>query len=380
MDDPVGTAVGVIVNPVAGIGGPAGLKGSDGPAIQAAARARGSSAGAGRRARVALARIEGAHHGARILTAGGTMGEDAVNAAGLIPRVVYRPAAAGTTAQDTIDAARALARAGAGLILFAGGDGTARDICDADLEGVAVLGIPAGVKMYSECFAVSPVAAGAVAARWMTRGTLPVAAREVLDVDEEQVRHGRVDPTLHGTVPVPVDPVRTQARKSPTAASEIGAARIAAEGAVARMRPGVLYLLGPGSTIAAVADLLGVEGTPLGVDVVRDGELRASDVSERDLLGSIEPGNTTAVVTIIGGQGFLLGRGNQQISARVLRRIGDDPLLVVAPEQKLIDLGGRPLLVDTGDDDLDRRLAGHIEVTTGPRSVSLYPVEAPEPF
>ncbi len=305
------------------------------------------------------------------------MGEDAIEEAGLTPNVVYRPADEMTSAQDTIEGARALANAGARLILFAGGDGTARDLCDAGLGGVAVLGIPAGVKMYSECFAVSPVAAGAVASRWMATGSLPVAGREVLDVDEEQVRHGRVDPTLHGMVKVPVDPQRTQARKSPTAVSQLGAVRTAAEGAVGRMHPGVLYLLGPGSTLGAVADLLGIEGTPLGVDVVRDGELVARDVSERDLLEMVAPGNAKAVITIIGGQGFLLGRGNQQISAAVLREIGDDPLLVVAPEQKLIDLGGRPLLVDTGDDGLDRRLAGHIEVTTGPRSVSVYPVEPP---
>ncbi len=371
-------SIGVIVNPVAGVGGPAGLKGSDGAEIQAAAITRGSSARAEGRAADALALIGRMRPGAHVLTAADSMGEDASRAAGLTPDIVYRPAAAETSGRDTTAAATALAHAGARLILFAGGDGTARDVCDALLGDTAVLGVPAGVKMYSGCFAVSPVAAGAVAASWMTRGKHPVAEVEVLDVDEEQIRHGRVDPTLYGMVRIPIEPGRTQARKSPTGASQLGAVRSAAAGVVERMRPGVTYLLGPGGTISEVATLLGVEGTPLGVDVVRDGALVLADASERELLALVDGRVARAVLTVIGGQGFLLGRGNQQISAAVLEKIGDDPLIVVATEEKLIDLGGRPLLVDTGDPDLDMRFEGYAKVVTGTRTTSLYPVLAPE--
>jgi len=376
--DTVTATIGVVVNPVAGIGGPAGLKGSDGAAVQAAARERGATERAGTRAAAALAVIARAHPGAPILTVAGPMGENAVRSAGLTPVIVHRPSSTSTDGDDTTRSVEALAGAGATLILFAGGDGTARDVADARRGTAAVLGIPAGVKMYSACFALSPAIAGAVAVRWLGRGPLPTADREVLDVDEDAVRHGRVDPVLHGTVPVPVDPGRTQARKAATASSSHGAVRSAAAGAVERMRDGITYLLGPGSTVGAVAALLGVPGTPLGVDVVRDGELVLADASEVDLLDLIVPGATKAVLTIIGGQGFLLGRGNQQISAAVLGRIGDDPLIVVATEEKLVDLGGRPLLVDTGDPDLDENLAGHVEVVTGPRAASLYPVVAPE--
>ncbi len=121
-----------------------------------------------------------------------------------------------------------------------------------------------------------------------------------------------------------------------------------------------------------------MEGTPLGVDVVRDGALVLADASERELLALVDGRVARAVLTVIGGQGFLLGRGNQQISAAVLEKIGDDPLIVVATEEKLIDLGGRPLLVDTGDPDLDMRFEGYAEVVTGRRTTSLYPVLAPE--
>lgn len=238
----------------------------------------------------------------------------------------------------------------------------------------AVLGIPAGVKMYSPVFAVSPAAAGAIAADWVAQGVLPTEEREVLDVDEAALRRARVDPVLHGFLRVPVRRGRTQARKAPTPASEAAAVEAAARGAVARMRPGVRYLLGPGGTTAEVARQLGVVGTPLGVDVVLDGAVTVAGASEQQLLAETAAGPAQAVVTVIGGQGFLLGRGNQQLSASVIRSLGDEPLMVVAPEQKIIDLRGRPLLVDTGDAALDARLSGHVRITTGVGTSSLYAV------
>lgn len=369
--------IGLVVNPVAGIGGPAGLKGSDGAAVQAAARERGAVPRARERAARALDVIAASHPGVMILTAAGAMGADAVRAAGLRACVVYQPTGAETTAVDTRDAASALAAAGASLVLFAGGDGTARDVYTGLPPGTAALGVPAGVKMYSACFAVSPVAAGAVAARWLDE-PLPVQQSEVLDVSEDQIRHGRVDPTLFGMLAVPFLRGRTQARKAATAASEQEAVQAAARGMTGLMLPDVAYLLGPGGTTAAVAAELGVPTTPLGVDVVLNRETVLSDATETQLLGLVSEVPARAVITVIGGQGFLLGRGNQQISSAVLRAIGPDPLLVVATEEKLIALGGRPLLVDTGDAELDTALSGYIEVVTGPSTRSVYPVSAPE--
>ncbi|MFF2050966.1 ATP-NAD kinase family protein [Leifsonia sp. NPDC058194] len=373
-------SIGLVVNPVAGIGGPAGLAGSDGAAVQQEALRRGGVPRASVRAEEALAVLASAHPGAEVLTAAGALGEDAVRAAGLVPRVVYRPAdvaarAAATTGDDTARAAAALHAAGATLVLFAGGDGTARDVARGLQAGVPVLGIPAGVKMYSGCFAVGPAAAGALAAAW-TGGPLPTADAEVLDLDEEGMRAGRPDPRLFALVPVPAAPGRTQARKASTPASERESVHGAAVGAVSRMLPGVRYLLGPGGTTAEVGRVLGLDTTPLGVDVVEDGQLVARDVTAAQALSAVDGRPAQAVVTVIGGQGFVLGRGNQQLSPRVVAALGPHPLLVVATEQKLIDLAGRPLLVDTGDPALDARLAGHLTVVTGPATASIYPVSA----
>jgi predicted polyphosphate/ATP-dependent NAD kinase len=371
--------IGLVVNPVAGIGGPAGLAGSDGVDVQSLAAARGSAARAGERAALALSSLPPS---TEVLTAAGAMGEDAATAAHLRPRVVYIPASgatADTTAADTTAAVRALAAAGATLVLFAGGDGTARDVSAAlaDIPHVAALGIPAGVKMYSPVFAVSPRAAGGLAAAWLGGG-LPLQTREVLDVDEAALRRARVEPRLYGELRVPYRAGRTQARKSPAPASEHDAIVRAARGAASAFRPGVRYLLGPGGTMAEVARVLGVEKTPLGVDVVLDGRLVRRGASEPELLDELAQGPAKAVVSIIGGQGFLLGRGNQQLSARVIAALGADPLVVVAPESKLIELQGRPLLVDTGDPVTDGSLTGFIRVVTGPAASSFYPVHAPE--
>jgi predicted polyphosphate/ATP-dependent NAD kinase len=369
--------IGVVVNPVAGVGGPAGLVGSDGEAVQREAFQRGARPRAAARATAALAVLAAAHPGLEVLTGGGPLGEDVVRAAGLRPRVVYRPDASGpTTADDTARAVAAFAAAGAGLVLFAGGDGTARDAVRGAGADLAVIGIPAGVKMYSGCFAVAPAAAGAIAAEWTDAGGLPTREAEVLDLDESALRAGRPDPRLFALVDVPVSAGRTQARKAPTPTGEADAVRRAAAGAVSLLEPGVRYLLGPGGTLAAVSRKLGIPGTPLGVDVVQDGQLIARNVSEDQALDAIAGRAARAVVTVIGGQGFLLGRGNQQLSPSVVAALGPDPLLVVATEQKLLDLAGRPLLVDTGDPCLDARLAGHIRVTTGPSSSSIYPVSA----
>lgn len=381
--------IALVVNPIAGVGGPAGLAGSDGAAVQERAEALGSRRRAAERARLALETVaaRSAADASRpvVLTAAGAMGEDAVRAAGLEPRVVFAPPGEGvreTTAADTTAAARALVDAGASLVLFAGGDGTARDVAAGLGPDAAALGIPAGVKMYSPVFAVSPRAAGALAAAWVAAseagGSLPVQQREVLDVDEAQLRVARVEPRLYATMPVPYLAGRTQARKSATPASEHAAVVAAARGAARSLRPGVRYLLGPGGTMAEVARELGVAKTPLGVDVVLDGAVVRAAASESELLDEIAAGPAKAVVSVIGGQGFLLGRGNQQLSARVLHALGPDPLVAVAPEQKLIDLGGRPLLVDTGDAAVDARLAGFVRVITSAATTSIYPVTAPD--
>lgn len=366
--------VGLVVNPVAGIGGPAGLKGSDGVEVQRLALARGGQLRSAERAvRMLSALPDGID--LELVTVGGAMGADAVSAAGRQAKVVWTPPAAVTEGADTTAAVTALVEAGASLVVFVGGDGTARDVAAGLGAEVPVLGVPAGVKMYSSCFAISPEAAAAVVSRW-AGGGLPTRVAEVLDVDEAALRSAPRRPDLVALVRVPELPGRTQARKAATPASEASAVTAAALGAARALEPGVQYLMGPGGTIAEVGRQLGLQLSPLGVDLVRDGRLVATDLTEGEAFAWASAAPTRAVLTVIGGQGFLLGRGNQQLSARVVEALLPDPLVVVATEQKLLELAGRPLLVDTGDPELDRRLSGHVRVITGPRSAVMYQLQS----
>ena len=369
-----GAAIGLVINPIAGIGGPAGLKGSDGADVQELARNRGGVEHAVQRTVVALRRLP---KGTVVLTAAGAMGADACAAVpGLRVEVCYQPVSP-TSADDTVAAVAALVARGVGLILFAGGDGTARDVLrglsqpsPVELGETPILGIPCGVKMYSGVFAVSPVAAGAIAAAVVEGADIAIETRDVVDISEQQIRAGIVEATLFGTAPTPVVRGRTQSRKAATGASEADAVRGVAAGLAARLLPGHIYFLGPGGTMAALASELGVPNTPLGVDVVQDGRLLLADASATELLGFTHESPCHAVITSIGGQGFLLGRGNQQFSATVLRALADPPLLVGATTGKLLGLDG-PLLIDTGDDELDAALAGHQRVTTGIQDIAL---------
>lgn len=378
------TRVGLVVNPVAGLGGRVGLGGTDGPGRARTALSLGARPLAAARAAAALgelaARAGGpARDGLLVVTAAGPLGAESVAAAGLTERIVYAGTGRDTSAADTAAAVRAVVAEGVGLLLFAGGDGTARDVLGSlrSLSDVPcpVLGVPTGVKMHSAVFAVSPRAAGEVAAAWLARtGGVRLRDAEVMDRDEDALGEGRVTSRLFGWLPVPDVPVRVQQRKTGSAAAAPEAVGGIAAEVAERVGAGLL-VLGPGSTTRAVAAALGADVSLTGVDVLglRPGHpprVVARDVGEDALLGL---GPAWIALSPIGGQGFLLGRGNQQISARVLRAAGGrERLLVLCTEAKLAALGGRPLLLDTGDDALDAELSGHHPVITGRRHTSLY--------
>lgn len=365
--------IGLIVNPYAGIGGRVGLKGSDGSEVRRRALELGASAEApGRAARfvVALAALDPA---IRLAAAAGRMGEAIVREAGLVPLVVGESRGAATDAEDTRRAARAMRDLRVRVIVFVGGDGTARDVLDAVGQSVPVLGVAAGVKMYSAAFAIGPERAAALVADF-ERGGVALREAEVLDLDEDAYRAGRVSPALHGYLRVPYRRESIQGSKEPSPAGEEEAARGIAAEMVERMVDGRAYILGPGTTTRAIAHQLGLPKTLVGVDVICDREVVVADASEADLLRIVSDTPAVVVVAPIGGQGFILGRGNLQISPAVLSRVGAADVLVVATPAKLAGLGGRPLRVDTGDLEVDRSLAGHAHVITGHHELALYRV------
>lgn len=303
------------------------------------------------------------------------MGEEEARAAGLAPLVVGRLGEA-TTREDTRAAAVELAERGVELLLVAGGDGTAVDVLEAIGDRVPLVGVPAGVKMHSAVFAVNARAAGRLALDVVEGRVRRTAEAEVMDVDEEALRAGVVSPRLYGYAAVPVAPSLVQGAKARSAPAEQAAQEGIARYVAGHVLGDRLCLIGPGTTTRAIMTALGLEKTVLGVDVVRRRSLVARDADERTLLALTEETGAAVVVTPIGGQGFLFGRGNQQLSPEVLSRLGRESLVVVATEAKLAALGGRPLLVDTGDPALDAALAGYLRVITGPNRETVYRVAA----
>ena len=361
--------LGLVVNPIAGMGGRVGLKGTDGKEILAEAIRKGATEAAPSLALLALRELLPLGGSLTVLCASGDMGENQCIALGFAYEVVYHSdhvsGPCQTDEQDTIKAAREMERAGVELILFAGGDGTARNIYTAVENRVPVLGIPAGVKIHSPVYANSPKKAGQLAVEYF-QGTRPtLRLEEVVDLDEEALRNGEMRTSLFGYLQVPYKHAFMQNKKAPTPLSD-GEAQVAiALDVIDHMEDGVRYVIGPGTTTKAVLSALGIEGTLMGVDVIENRKLLARDCDERQLLALVETGKTKLILTPTGGQGYLLGRGNQQISPAVLKCIGKENIMILATDGKLVQQGGRPLLLFTGDRETDVRLSGYFKVKTG---------------
>ncbi|MCO8245102.1 ATP-NAD kinase family protein [Haladaptatus sp. AB643] len=347
--------IGVVVNPIAGMGGRVGLKGTDGMVTEA--RERGAEQRAPARAIDALSALYERAPGTKLLTYGGEMGANEAREAGFDPEVVGEPEGENTntketSASDTREAVHRLISEGIDLLLFVGGDGTAVDVAEtlsAEGSEVPMLGVPAGVKIYSSVFAVTPKAAGRVAA-----GFDRVEEREVNDIDEEAYRDGEVRAELKAIARVPV-------AESLQSSKQLGGGTVEslAQGVADDVQEGVTYVLGPGSTVGAIKAELGFEGSPLGVDVWRDGELLARDANEEEILAVLGDENVI-VVSPIGGQGFVFGRGNHQLSPAVICR---STVEIVASKTKLDGIG--VLRADTGDEDVDESLRGWHKVRVG---------------
>ncbi len=364
--------IGVLVNPYAGIGGSVALKGSDGEATRDEALRRGATQQAPERMSRALSSLAGLSN-VTLLTWGGLMGEQSCRDAGLAFEVVGESSMP-SGSSDTRQAAKDLKAAGAELLLFAGGDGTARDLVDAVGQSLPVLGVPAGCKMHSAVYAVNPEAAASLLRELAEGSLVALQQADVRDIDEEAFRQGVVKARHYGELQVPAEARYLQQVKCGGREVEDLVVTEVAAWVADSMEADTWYLMGSGSTVAVVMEQLGLDNTLLGVDAVYNGELVASDLGAEALLALIGDQPAKAVITVIGGQGHLFGRGNQQFSPSLIRRLGKENIQILATRTKLNTLDGRPLLVDSGDAELDRELCGLWPVTTGYEDQILYRV------
>jgi len=353
--------MGFIINPIAGMGGSVGLKGTDGEAYRLALM-RGAKPIAWIRALEFLNNINTNEF--RILVGNGEMGLNTVVKSRHRDKItaVIGEYKVETTPEDTKMIASEMAREGIDILVFVGGDGTARDIYEAVGENVVVLGVPSGVKMYSSVFAANPIAAARVFEAFI-EGRARIVEREVLDIDEDAFRRDELVIRLYGYLKVPVveDYIQSSKTPSPTTGSEEENKESIAKYIVENMEDDTLYILGPGTTVKAINKLLGLPYTTLGVDLVVNKKLLVKDAWEKDIIEALKTyGRAKIIITPLGGNGFIFGRGNQQITPRIIRRVGRENILIVSTMSKLMNL--KYLLVDTGDREVDKMLEGYYKI------------------
>ena len=371
--------IGFVVNPFAGIGGAVALKGSDGKDIVALALSRGARPQAETRAKIAMQQASSTNN-FTIFTAAGSMGENVLSTLNLPCEVLCKTdeqaADEQTTAEDTKNVIRLFVEKAVDLIVFAGGDGTARDVLDvlsSELNSsIPVIGIPAGVKIHSAVYAVTPLSAGELINLILSGQPMSLHDAKVMDLDEQAFREGKVNAKCYGYLPVPVDDTRMQLiKQGGLNHHEIALQEIATD-IIESMESDVFYLVGSGSTTAEIMNQLLLENTLLGIDIVCNQQLIASDVDEKTIMQTIKNHPAKIIVTVIGGQGHVFGRGNQQLSAKVIEQIGQENIIIVASNEKLRSLNKRPMIADTGDTDLDKQLAGLYSVISGYQQKTLY--------
>lgn len=357
--------VGFVINPVAGIGGKAGLKGSDGREIQEEAMEKGILPEAHIKAERALRQLLPLQDDIDIITFKGAMGGDTAEALGFRTEFAGSEKKYGhTEPADTEALAETALRENADLILFAGGDGTARNIYRAVGNRVPVIGIPAGVKIHSAVYAVTPESAGQAAMQYLQGGTQKTREAEVMDLDEELYRQGVVAPRLYGYMVVPDNRQKMQNVKMRSVSENVNLDCIATD-VIKSMEEDVVYLIGAGTTTRNIMEILGQDYTLIGIDAVRNGQLIGKDLDEPGIWDIVSKYRCEIVLTVIGGQGHILGRGNQQISPRIVRKVGVSGIKIVATKEKLLSLPLHRLLVDTGDAELDEEFRGYVRVITG---------------
>ncbi len=369
--------VGLIVNPIAGMGGRVGLKGTDN--VLKLAIKKGAEPTSPKRATEFLQELKKKMLETRIdiVTCPSVMGQDEAEAAKFEVEILPMTIGMQTTAEDTKSAVQLLIAENVDLIVFVGGDGTAKDILDTlqSCPEIPVLGVPSGVKMYSGIFAVNPSDAAEVLLAF-SRKEAEVTDFEIIDADEAAIRSDHFSVKLHGYLKGPFLPAHIQGSKqmSPETVDEVDSQKAIGRFIIEEVPPDATMILGPGTTVKQVAELLNVKKTILGVDLLKEGKV-ILDADERRLLEEVHDWSKTwIIVSPIGHQGILFGRGNQQISPKVIKLVGKRHIIVAATKSKLQSIEGNVLRIDTGNAEIDRMLKGYIKVATDYREWRLVEV------
>jgi predicted polyphosphate/ATP-dependent NAD kinase len=367
--------LGLIINPIAGMGGRVGLKGTDGPEILKKAIQLGAKPVSRRRTGEALKALLSLKDSVDLFTCPRKMGEEIAIDCGFEPQIIDGVSLSSTSAKDTQKAARAMQERGVDILLFSGGDGTARDVYEAIGNSTVVLGIPTGVKVHSAVFARNPLAAGELCALYLQGKAKKVTEAEVMDINEEDFRRGILSARLYGYLKIPYRNRYVQRLKSGSSPDDRYAQEAIAASVIENMSNSFHYIIGPGTTTRTIMEKLGLDYSLLGIDIVYKKSLVGKDLNEKEILSFIKGKPSKLVLTPIGGQGYLLGRGNQQISPEVISHVGKDHIIIVATPNKINSLAGRPLLIDSGDGQTDRLLSGYYRVFTSYRDSIIHKVQ-----
>ncbi|MFA5771317.1 MAG: ATP-NAD kinase family protein [Thermoplasmata archaeon] len=386
--------IGFLVNPIAGIGGKVGLKGTDGEKTLGKATKLGGKPIAPKKAIESLDIIKSNRKNIKFLTCSGDMGENELKRSGFSKKdyeIVYKSGkktiakytketGTKTTAKDTKKACEKFlkeTKENIDLILFCGGDGTARDVVSVVGERVPIIGIPAGVKMYSGIFAETPSKAGLAVVDYANFAvstkeaeTIETEEVEIVDIDENEYRKGNLRLAIYGKAKTICDKNIIQVTKGIIdAESEEDKKAEIGEHIIEMMEKekDTFFILGPGTTTEKVTELLGIKKSLIGVSIIKEGKLIADDVNEKNILTIINKmknkNKIKIIISPIGNQGFIFGRGNQQLSADVIKKVGIENIIVIATPNKLKKID--TLRVDTGDRNLDKKFKGFWKVVIG---------------
>jgi|YelNatPaOPRAMG01_1025707.scaffolds.fasta_scaffold15229_4 predicted polyphosphate/ATP-dependent NAD kinase len=366
--------IGFILNPIAGMGGKIGLKGTDGIEIYELISKLGLEPWSPVRGLRFLEFLKKLDNNLKIVVYSDQMGGNLVKNIGFeMISITKNENKKYTSSMDTKIAAKKMLEMGVDIIIFVGGDGTARDIQDSVGINIPVIGVPAGVKMYSSVFASSPETAAKITINYLNGNIKKTIEAEVLDIDENLFRNGIYRVKLYGFLKIPYDNVYYPGSKIPTSENEeLNQIEIAQE-IINNLDNNIYYIIGPGSTTKRIIKNLNFETSLLGIDIIKGRKLIGSNLNEYKILEIINKNKSKLIITPIGGQGYIFGKGNLEISANVIKKIGGKKnIIIISTRNKIYKLNQKPFLIDTNDKELDERLSGWYKVIVGLNEYMMY--------